>query len=138
MPKRRAIPRLVKDGVRARQKGLCGCRRQCGAKLPPDGSGQVHFQHEPPLRLREALPDDSDWSPSQHSAKFIYAEMKECHELETHGGPAKATYAGSDRHAIEKTKRLRGEAGERPKRQWPSGQKIPSRPWPKRQKCGIR
>ena len=49
-----------------------------------------------------------------------------CHDCKTDGGKSKATTYGSDRHAIDKTKRLRGETCAGPK------QKIRSRGFPKK------
>jgi hypothetical protein len=129
-PKRRAPRISTKRAVRKRQNDLCGCREHCGRELPPDGKGLVHYQHEPPLALRDILPDGSDWVPSQHDPDYLYAELAECHAKETYHPRSKATSLGSDRHAIDKTKRLRGELKPKPKKPWPS-RKMESRPFPK-------
>lgn len=140
MPKRRAPTKAVKTAVRKKQSGLCGCRKRCGTVLPPDGKGLVQYQHEPALELRLVEDDDSDWIPPQHSVQHLFAELKACHQLETTGGRSGATSLGSDRHNIDKTRRLRGGGKKRrgPKLQGAGFQKghrkIPARPFPKRAK----
>ena len=133
MPERRAIPVAVKRAVRERQSGLCGCNENCGEKLPPDGKGLVEYQHTPPLALREINADGTDWIPPQHSADHILAEVKACHRRETYHPRSKATSVGSDRHAIDKVKRIRGETKTRPKRKW-GKRKMAKRinPWRKK------
>lgn len=119
MPTRKAIPSRIKLEVRLRQKGRCGCRKACGAKLPPDGKGLVQYQHDPCLALRAPLPDDSDWTPAQHDPAYLYAELTECHAAETNKGRSGATTLGSDKHAIAKTKRILGITKQRPKKKIP-------------------
>lgn len=131
-PIRKAIPKNIKVVVRLFQNGLCGCRKRCGVKLPPDGKGLVEYQHEPALALRAVSWDGSDYEPPQHDPRYIFAELKDCHKTETYHPRSKATSLGSDRHAIDKTRRLRGELKPRPKKKWPAGRKIAPRPFPQR------
>lgn len=56
--------------------------------------------------------------------------LKENHAIQTNG--TKATSYGSDKHAIAKVKRLRGERKGRPKKAWPKGKKLQSRGFQKR------
>lgn len=126
-PKRKAIPKRVKVLVRLLQNGLCGCRKKCGAKSPPDGLGLVDLQHEPPLALREVNEAGTDYIPAQHDPNFLYAELKACHREESYHPRSKATSIGSDRHAIDKTRRLRGELKPKRKKAWPRGRKLQSR-----------
>lgn len=137
MPKRRAIPAYIKRLVRNRQNDACGCRGNCGYVLPPDGLGLVQYQHEPPLALRQVLPDDSDWLPSQHDPRYIYAELKECHRVETYGA-SKATSLGSDRHAIDKMKRLTGVTCNGPKKKIQGRTRLQSRPFRNDWKPNVR
>lgn len=53
-----------------------------------------------------------------------------CHKIITNG--TKATSAGSSKHRIAKTRRLRGELKPRLKKKWAAGRKIAPRPFPKR------
>ncbi len=131
-PIRKTIPVRVKRLVRERQGDRCGCRDKCGAKLPPDGKGLVEYQHWPALKTRPVNDDGTDWIPTQHDPKYIFAELKACHRRETNKGRSGATRMGSDRHSINKVKWIRGEFKGRPKTKWPKGRKIAPRPFQKR------
>lgn len=133
-PKRKVIPKRIKAAVRAIQTGLCGCRKRCGAQLPPDGNGLVEYQHEPALALREVNSTGTDYVPPQHDPKYIFAELKACHRAETNKGRSGATTVGSDRHAINKAKWIRGEFKGRPKTKWAKGRRLQGRPFQKRAK----
>lgn len=62
-----------------------------------------------------------------------YLNCLACASVKTYGGKARATTAGTDIGNIWKTKRLRGELKENPKRVWPS-RSMQSRPFQKREK----
>lgn len=91
------------------QNGRC----QCGTKLE---KGNTIIEHSTPLALggKDVLSNK-------------YLNCKECADRKTYGR-SKATSYGSDRHAIDKTKRLRGETKNKP------GRRIPSKPFQKRTK----
>lgn len=55
--------------------------------------------------------------------------FSEAHKRQTNGSGA--TSYGSDKHAIAKVRRLRGENKSRPKKKWPA-RKLISKPFPKR------
>lgn len=133
-PKRRAPPKRVKDAVRKRQKGRCGCRTgECGRpELPPDGKGLVHYQHDPALGVRPINEDRTDWIPPQHDPDYLYAEMAACHHRETNEGRFGAHKIGSDRYEIEKVKKR--ERAPRPKAQWGAGRKLQGRGFSKQHK----
>src|ERR1700744_1406565 len=134
MPKRKAIPVRIKRFIRSRQDGKCGCRDRCGENLPPDGKGLVQYQHDPALQTRPVLPDGTDWDPPQHDPDYLFAELKACHARETNEGRSGATTLGSDKHAIAKIKRIRGETGQRTRKpKWASRPMQSGKTkWPKR------
>ena len=133
MPKRRAIPRRIKDVVRATQEGFCGCTDKCQDILPPDGDGLVQYDHQPPLKLRAAAADDSDWDPPQHDPEHIVAMVTAHHRAKTSHPRGRHTSIDSDQHAIAKVRRLRGELKPRKKQKLPSRKMVSSkRAWPKR------
>jgi len=128
-PRRKAPPAKVKRAVRERQGGLCGCRKQCGAVLPPDGKGLVQYQHDPALGVRPVNAAGTDWIPPQHDPAHLYAELRACHEGETYDGRSGATVLGSDRHSIDKAARIESP-GKKPRRKW-AHQKMGGRSaWP--------
>lgn len=101
-PKRKAIPERVKRIVLERQHHECSCK--CGTTV---GRGlPVEFQHAPPLAIREVNAAGTDYMPAQHDPDYIFAMVPECHRKETYHPRSKATSLNSDRHAIDKTKRL--------------------------------
>jgi len=129
-PKRRAIPAKIKAEVRKRQGGKCGCRQNCGARLPPDGKGLVQLQHDPALALRPINDAGTDWIPPQHDPDHIYAELTTCHRRETYQGKSGAAVIGSDRYEIDKMRRH--EKPPKPKRKWSNRNSFPpkgSRPF---------
>lgn len=89
------------------QEGKC----KCGTKLV---KGNTIIEHSTPLALGglDVLSNK-------------YLNCRACADLKTYGH-SKATSYGSDRHAIDKTKRLLGETKTGPKK------RIPSRPFAKR------
>ena len=97
-----------------RQEGKCGC----GVVLV---KGNYIVEHSTPLAL-----GGTDTLANK------YLNCKACAAVKTYGGEARATTYGSDIHAIAKTRRLRGETKQKPKRKWPKGRKMPARPFPKR------
>lgn len=103
---------------------MCGCGKTVSWQTNTD----THMDHEPALRLRDVLPDESDYSPAQHDPAYIDARCPESHHAKTHG--TGATTAGSDVGKIKK-ERARSRAP-RFKRAWPTGRKMQSRPFQKR------
>lgn len=92
---------------------------------------EVDYDHSPPIRLREVNAERTDTIPPMNDPDHIFAMLPKCHARKTNG--SKATSAGSDKHAIAKVRRLRGENKPKPKRTWPS-RDIPARPFEKRKK----
>ena len=126
-PARRAIPVAVKRAVCARQHGVCRCG--CGQPMSEKPRTGTKFDHRPPLRLRDVLPDGLDYDPPQHSVEHLDAICDAEHHRRTHG--TGATTAGSDIGAIKKERR-RNKKGFKPKRKWHSAQlKLRSSFWPK-------
>jgi hypothetical protein len=113
-PKRRTIPVAVKRAVCARQKWVCKCG--CGMVVSEKPGTGTKFDHRPPLRLRDVLPDGSDYIPPQHSVEHLDAICNAEHHRRTHG--TGATTAGSDIGAIKKERR-RAKKGLKPKCKWP-------------------
>lgn len=124
-PKRKAIPRKIKDAVLARQRHFCA---GCGGSFLADD--KIEFDHRPPIILRAVNVNGDDYHPPQNDPDFIDALHTPCHLQRTVGrlpGADKTiTTKGSDAHLAAKFRRLEGE----PKRKM----KIPARksPWPKR------
>lgn len=114
-PKRRkAVTRSMRDKISKRQDGLCACG--CGEPLV---KGWV-ADHQPPLDLRPWNEETADTIPPASDLAHIFGLAKECNRKKTYGARAKATYLNSDRHAIDKNRRLRGETkGPKFKRTWP-------------------
>lgn len=79
--------------------------------------GKLEREHLTPLALGGA----------DTPANAAYS-LHEAHKRQTNG--SKATSYGSDKHAIAKVKRLRGETGQNKRTK-----KIPSRPFPKAQRA---
>lgn len=82
-------------------------------KITVDTVKLLEREHPTPLAIGGA----DDPTNAAYSLKAAHAEQ-------TNG--TKATSYGSDKHAIAKIRRIRGETKQGPKRA------IPSRPWPKR------
>ena len=109
---RRYTPQRELLEMLERQRGKCACGK-------PLIKGNYIVEHSTALAL-----GGTDTLANK------YLNCKECADLKTFGGKARATTYGSDIHAINKVKRLRGERKQKPKRRWPS-REIPPRPWPK-------
>lgn len=105
-PKRLYIPISIRRIVRARQQGICGCAKNCGEEI--DGR-DTEWNHDPPLALRDILPDGSDYAPGQLDPRYIFEEVKEHHRDATAHPRGKHTSIDSHQHAIAKVRRLRGE-----------------------------
>jgi hypothetical protein len=74
MPRRRRKyrPKAVEDAVTERQTGeegviFCGC----GCEEPVIGN-LTHFDHEPPLHLRDYNEEIRDYIPAENDPKFIF------------------------------------------------------------------
>ena len=100
-PKRKAIPQRIKQAVVARQDFTCKCG--CGALVSARPKTDTCFDHRPPLRLRDVLPDGSDYSPAQHDPGYIDAICTREHHTRTHGNGA--TTAGTDAGLIKKERK---------------------------------
>jgi hypothetical protein len=88
------------------------------------------YDHRPPLRLRDVLPDGSDYTPPQHSVEHLDAICDAEHHRRTHG--TGATVAGSDIGAIKKERhRDKKRAGTARICKFPNSKaKIQARKWP--------
>lgn len=68
-------------------------------KKPIEIGQPIQREHVVP---RELAPDRPDIDGPGNAG----ISHKDCHDLRTYGGPAKATTAGTDRHMIDKARRL--------------------------------
>lgn len=123
-PKRKAIPRKVKDTVIARQRSICA---EC--KLELYKCDKVEFDHRPPIIMRPINVNGDDYHPPQNNPDHIDALHTGCHLKRTIGrfpGAEKTiTTKGSDAFLAAKFRKLEGK--NKPKRKTA----IPSRPFPK-------
>lgn len=121
-PKRKAIPKSVKDAVLVRQGYRCPeCRETLiGCK--------VEFDHRPSIIMRMVNVEGTDYHPPQNDPDHIDALHSACHLRRTVGrtpGAEKTvTTKGSDAWLAKKFRKL--ERSEKRKA------KIPSRPFQKR------
>lgn len=130
-PKRRAIPVKIKREVCERQGFVCACG--CNAPVHWRPRSESVFDHIPALRLRDVLPDNSDYSPGQHDSKYLQALSKPCSDLKTfkkHG----ADFSDLTKIARER-RREKKRTQTRVKKKWRKVKTVwPSRPFPKRVK----
>lgn len=113
--RRKPVTQSMRKKIFKRQNGLCNCG--CGEALV---KGWI-ANHDPPLELRVWDEEVKDTVPPASDLSHIFGLTKECDRTQTYGPRAKATYLNSDRHAIDKNKRLRGEVkGPKLKREWAS------------------
>ncbi|MDQ0422372.1 hypothetical protein J2045_003420 [Peteryoungia aggregata LMG 23059] len=92
--RRKAIPLSVKLEVALRKLGLT--------------IEQIHWDHSPPLALREWDPVKQDTIPPANDPRHIELLLITDHKTKTfgRGGEKRITTAGSDIHAIAKVRRL--------------------------------
>ncbi len=128
-PRRKAIPRIIKAKVAARQMWLTTdwhpvflCMH-CRMPL----TGDIEYDHRPSLVLRPMNASGTDYKPPQLDPNYIEALHPACHQKRTTGRLPGAkrtiTTKGSDIGIAAKFRRL-----ERPKKR---KVKIPSRPFQK-------
>ena len=124
-PKRKTIPRVVKQAVLHRQNHHCSeCK---GIFIQGDN---VEYDHRPAIILRKVNAKGTDYIPPQNDPDFIDALHKLCHLKRTvgriPGAERTITTKGSDAHLAAKFRRLEGPPRHKAK--------IPSRPFPKSQR----
>lgn len=130
--RRKPIPKRLRAVIALRQNGICNCG--CGEKLMP---GFV-LDHDPPLKLREWDPVANDTIPACLDPDHLFGLTPACHIRKTNHPLGKATSFGSDRHAIDKVRRITGEVGQNKiKRNW-SSRKMESRPMTQEYKAKVR
>lgn len=113
MRHKKAIPKKLRAVVALRQSGVCICG--CGARLLPG----FHMQHDPPWELRPWDEATQDTIPPSNDPDHLFGMTPQCHLKQTYHPLGKHTALNSDRHAIDKNRRLRGEVGQnKPKRDW--------------------
>lgn len=105
-PPRKNIPVAVKRAVVKRQGGICTCG--CGQTVSEKPKTNTHFDHRPPLRLRNINAAGDDYDPPQHSEDHIDAICPAEHHRRTHG--TGATTAGTDIGFIKKERKRRKKA----------------------------
>ena len=124
-PKRKAIPKSVKDAVYNRQLGYC---LHCRTLLGDD----IQYDHRPSLIMRKVNASGTDYEPPQNDPDWIEALHLACHLKRTVGraigSERTVTTKGSDAWLAAKFRRLEGKNKPRKKA------KIAQRknPWPKR------
>ena len=105
----------------------------------------VHYDHQPPLAMREYNPETGEYSPVENDPHHLVPLSTKAHKEKTSGPKAKATVADTDIHKIAKMKRLRALMALRDADIDTSDipevtefnkfkRKMPSRPFPKRKK----
>lgn len=115
-PKRQTIRIAVKREVVKRQGGVCPCG--CGQAVSEKPKTNTHFDHRPPLRLRDVNRKRTDYVPPQQDPRYIDAICPTEHRRRTCG--TGATTAGTDIGNIKKERRRekrRAGAREKPKKQ---------------------
>ena len=124
-PKRKAIPKVVKDMVILAQRHLCA---GCGELFADDD--KIEYDHRPAIISRPVNAAGDDYDPPQNSPRHIEALHKACHLKRTVGrlpGAEKTvTTKGSDAWLAAKFRKLEGR--NKPKKK----AKIASRPFQKR------
>lgn len=107
-PKRKAIPRKVKDIVLARQNHHCA---ECSTIFTADDS--IQYDHRPAIIMRPVNVNGDDYFPSQLDPDHINALHKLCHLKRTVGripGAEKTiTVKGSDAWLAAKFRKLEGK-----------------------------
>jgi len=79
------------------------------------------MDHDPPLELRAWNEETQDTIPPANDPDHLFGLTPSCNKRKTYGPRGPHTAIDSDRHAIDKNKRLRGETGRTaPKRRWGS------------------
>lgn len=123
-PKRKPIPKWVKDLVLARQKNCCA---ECGEALGFD----TEYDHRPSILMRPVNEAGTDYIPPQNDPEATEALHKACHLKRTVGRIPGAlrtiTTKGSDAHLRGKFNKLEGRTVKLKR-------KIPSRPFPKQKR----
>lgn len=121
-PKRKAVPKAVKQFVLERQKDKCA---ECGLEL----DRTIQWDHRPAIFLRAVNVEGTDYHPPQNDPDFLEALHKRCHLKRTVGrvpGALKTVSTkGSDANLRKLFNKLEGRTVKRRK------VKIPSRPFPK-------
>ena len=107
--------RYTSKADRAKLFLACDGKCKCGAKLT---DANTIIEHSTPLALGGLDVFENK-----------YLQCRDCANLKTYGGSARATTAGTDIANIWKVKRIRGETKANPKRSWPS-RPMQSRPFP--------
>lgn len=110
--RRKEIPKKLRAVLALRHNGLCSCG--CGARLMPG----FHIQHDPPLELRLWDEATQDTIPRANDPNYMFPMTSTCHVRVTNHPIGPHTVLNSDRHAIDKNRRLRGEVKGKPKRDW--------------------
>lgn len=76
------------------------------------------MDHDPPLELREWDPIANDTIPPANDPDHLFGLTPTCNRRKTYGPRGSHTALDSDRHAIDKNRRLRGELKPKYKRPW--------------------
>jgi len=112
-PRRKAIPKALRQIAKDRQNGVCICG--CGS------SEGLEADHHPALILRLVNEAGTDYIPPQLDPDYIVMRCYRSHKAKT----VKDVKAKAKIHRI-----IRGRKPKRPMKS--SGRKIPSRPFGKR------
>lgn len=102
---RKAIPKAVKASIVLRQSGHCV---DCGTKLM---TGEIIFDHRPPLALREAGADPND--PAKIDAICTACDSKKTPGDISRIAKTKRQYARETEHRIRRDERLPGQKRQR-------------------------
>lgn len=111
--RRKAIPKKLRAVISLRQNGLCACG--CGGRLMPG----FHMDHDPPLELRMWDDVAKDTIPPANDPDYLFGMVPKHHIAKTNHPRGTHTTIDSDRHAIDKGRRIRGEVKGRPPTNWP-------------------
>jgi len=123
MIRRKKIPDWIKRKVLKRQYDLCdcGCRKAVTIE-------SAEFDHDPPLELRAWDEKKRDTIPAANDPDYLFALAPACHREKTYSPRGPHTSIDSDRHSIDKARRIRN--GGRKRKGLPVPGSIDS-PWKK-------
>lgn len=99
--RKKPIPPWIKRDVLKRQGNICICGCCESVSMTDD------FDHHPAVATRPLNDAGTDTIPPQLDPDYIFARVRGCHKTKTYHPLGPHTSLNSDRHAIDKIKRIR-------------------------------